>query len=158
MSDIFAKIDPMTMGEDYRSNLIAGEYAARLNITAGNLRMGRELDALDMLLNGYPSHRFVIDRKEATNLFHRVSPPTARMIKLAERLGTDTLMPRNQNRDETPRLEFLNDEASHRATAQASTRGQAARPPANAGGEGAKNVSRSVSTGSEQEPRRKSAA
>jgi hypothetical protein len=31
--DIFAKIDPLTVGEDYRSNLIAEQYAIRLNFT-----------------------------------------------------------------------------------------------------------------------------
>lgn len=35
--DIFAKIDPLTVGEDYRSNLIAEQYAIRLNLKANNL-------------------------------------------------------------------------------------------------------------------------
>src|SRR5215468_415678 len=98
MQNIFAKIDPMSVGEDYRSNLIAEEYAARLNLFGRNLADRQEPKGLEMLLNGYPSHRFRIDRKEASNLFRRVSEPSDSMIKLADQLGTDGIMPRNARR------------------------------------------------------------
>jgi hypothetical protein len=106
--EIFAKIDPVNVGEDYRSNLIAEQYAIRLNLKASNLTKSGRIDGLDMLLHGYPSHGFVIDREEAGNLFKRVAPPAGKIAELAQLLGNDVVVPRNAARREPPKLEFLN--------------------------------------------------
>jgi hypothetical protein len=160
MRDIFAKIEPMSVGEDYRSNLITEEYAIRLNLFGRNLEDRREPKGLDMLLNGYPSHRFVIDRKEASKLFRNVSAPSEAMITLAEELGTDAILPRNPLRNQQPRLEYLDDAASQRATAKARARPKRprARSLGQAGGARAGDISGSVPASTEQEARRKSAA
>lgn len=71
MSPVFEKIDPLRMGTDQRLMNIGRDYAMRLNVKGQNLK-GNE--ALNMLLNGYPSHGFVIDRREAETLFNNVKP------------------------------------------------------------------------------------
>jgi hypothetical protein len=116
--DIFAKIDPLTVGEDYRSNLIAEQYAIRLNLVADNLVQSRRIDGLDMLLRGYPSHGFVIDRAEAKKLFNAVDAPTGEIAELAQILGRDVSHPRNIARKEPPKLEYLNAEDTRAAKAK----------------------------------------
>ncbi len=69
---VFAQIDPMTLGEFQRAVQIANEYGKRLDFWARNLKE----KSLGRLINGYPSHEFVIDRQEAETLFKRVSLPT----------------------------------------------------------------------------------
>jgi hypothetical protein len=66
---IFAQIDPVRLGEMQRANYIGMEYGERLSQKSGNLQPG----ALTKLVVGYPSHGFVIDRKEAKILFRKVS-------------------------------------------------------------------------------------
>lgn len=109
-SEIFAKLDPVTIGEDYRSNLVGSNYAMRLNVRAKNLKSDARFDALEFLLEGYRSHAFVIDRKEASQLFVRVQPPNGRIAELLELLGNGVVFPLSGERSETPRLEYLNDE------------------------------------------------
>lgn len=70
---LFSQIDPMRLGEMQRATRIAFEYGKRLDRYSENLKP----DALDLLINAYPSHSFVIDRKEAKELFNSVSPLTA---------------------------------------------------------------------------------
>lgn len=106
MSGIFEKIDPLVVGEDYRSNLVAEQYAVRLNLVGRNLRQ----DGLFALCSGYPSHRFVIDRAEAANLFRNVSEPSPEISELISLLGPEAVVPRNDTRNQRPLLEFLNDE------------------------------------------------
>jgi Serine dehydrogenase proteinase len=69
---LFAQIDPMRIGEMQRATRIAFEYGQRLDKYAENLKP----DALELLINAYPSHSFVIDRKEAKELFKNVGPLT----------------------------------------------------------------------------------
>jgi hypothetical protein len=124
-SGIFAKIDPLTVGEDYRSNLIAEQYAIRLNLASNNLvRSSRVdgVDGLDMLLRGYPSHGFVIDRLEASQLFIRVSAPTGKIAELAQISGSDVIIPRNSVSKEPPKLEYLNAEDTHPEKAKRSAK------------------------------------
>jgi hypothetical protein len=120
--DIFAKVDPLTVGEDYRSNLIAEQYAIRLNLKPKNLVQTARVDGLRMLLRGYPSHRFTIDRKEASNLFRHVDAPTGNVAELAQMLGIDVQLPRNAIRKQLPRLEFLNAEDTRTAKAKGSAK------------------------------------
>ncbi|MCG9771375.1 hypothetical protein L1D59_22500 [Pseudoalteromonas piscicida] len=63
-----AQIDPIKLGEQKRALSIAKEYSYRLNQSSENLKDG----ALNQLIEGYPSHSFVIDLEESKTLFKRV--------------------------------------------------------------------------------------
>ncbi len=67
-SPIYAHIDPIKLGEIRRAIMIAYEYGQRLDEYDHNLKLG----ALDRLVAEYPAHGFVIDRKEARQLFNNV--------------------------------------------------------------------------------------
>lgn len=71
IAPIAAKIDPVTLGEHQRAMQIAYDYGERLNNVSKSLRT----NALGKLIGNYPSHGFVIDRKEAKELFNNVSSP-----------------------------------------------------------------------------------
>lgn len=71
VSPIAAKIDPVTLGEHQRAMQIAFDYGGRLSEMSENVKA----DAMLQLVVNYPSHSFVIDRKEARNLFHNVESP-----------------------------------------------------------------------------------
>ncbi len=68
---IVSQIDPIRLGEMQRAINIAQKYGERLDAYHGNLRK----DALRKLIWEYPAHEFVIDRKEAKELFHNVREP-----------------------------------------------------------------------------------
>lgn len=105
---IIEKLEPVTIGEDYRSNRLAQAYAERLNMKAQNLKT-RDIDALHQLLCGYPSHGFVIDHAEAMQLFKNVRPLTDEILQVVRYLGTDAILPRNKRSDQQPRVEFINE-------------------------------------------------
>jgi len=67
LSPITAQIDPIRIGEIHRAINIAHDYGLRLNTNAN--RVGK-------LIRGYPTHSFVIDFEEASNLFENVRKPT----------------------------------------------------------------------------------
>lgn len=69
---LYNQIDPNRLGEMQRAMRIAHEYGQRLNEHTRSLQQG----ALDRLVAKYPSHSFVIDRKEASKLFSVVEKPT----------------------------------------------------------------------------------
>ena len=62
---------------------IAESYGAQLLKGGQNLTQ----QALDQMLHGYPSHDFVIDRREAEGLFENVRAPFESEKELAEALG-----------------------------------------------------------------------
>lgn len=68
---IFEQIDPMKLAEMQRAMEIAYAYGDRLNEKSQNLRSG----GLDRLVTSYPSHEFVIDRREAKQIFLEVRKP-----------------------------------------------------------------------------------
>jgi hypothetical protein len=72
VSPIYAQIDPYKIGESQRAISIAFSYGKRLDEKVKNLK-GEA--ALKSLVLDYPSHGFVIDRKEATSLFKNVRAP-----------------------------------------------------------------------------------
>jgi hypothetical protein len=77
-SPIYAQISPTNLGNNQRLVQIARKYGDRLD--RGNL----QVDALELLVIGYPSHSFVIDRQEAQEaLFESVRVPTEYEEKLA---------------------------------------------------------------------------
>lgn len=160
-SDIFAKFDPVAIGEDHRANRIAEEYAVRLNLKANNLlpETSRNISGLEMLLKGYPSHSFVIDRAEAGRLFRRVSAPTGQISELLDLLGPDLVFPRSLSQDQTPRLEFLNAEKSARKAPKKPARRDGGARGKSAAVEGnAANVRRRLPPGTGPEPGAKEAA
>lgn len=74
VSPIYAQIDPYKIGELQRAVSIAFSYGKRLNEKVHNLRDAD--DSLRSLVLDYPSHGFVIDRKEASTLFNKVRAPS----------------------------------------------------------------------------------
>ena len=79
-SPLFSQLDPLRFGELARMTRVADEYGARLNEYSRNLKAG----ALVSLIHDYPSHNFVIDRKEAKKLFERVHPMSTPEIELCD--------------------------------------------------------------------------
>lgn len=79
---IAAQIDPIKLAEMQRATEIAFEYGNRLNEKSGNLRS----IGLQKLVTGYPSHSFVIDRKEARVIFTKVLQPTAALAEVSKAL------------------------------------------------------------------------
>lgn len=68
---IYAQIDPLRLGEMHRATMIAHKYGSMLAEKGKNIN----LQEINSLLLSYPSHGFVIDRKEARNLFKNVKAP-----------------------------------------------------------------------------------
>jgi len=70
---VYRQIDPMRLGEYYRSNKIMKEYGSRLLKVDQDSRSGdSKVKCLNKLVGEYPSHGFVIDREEAQEIFKRV--------------------------------------------------------------------------------------
>lgn len=90
MAPIFQQIDPTRMGDDARAQRIGSDYAIRLNHFAQNLRSA---EALEMLLKGYPSHSFVIDAAEASNLFSKVKPLDGKLKEVIDFIGRHAVVP-----------------------------------------------------------------
>lgn len=94
MAPVFDKIDPLRLGADARAMNIGQQYALRLNVKSGNLK-GNE--ALNMLLNGYPCHSFVIEFDEAQRLFTNVKLLEGRLGDVVEGLKDVALVPSNMS-------------------------------------------------------------
>lgn len=77
-SPIASQIDPLKMGEHQRATAVAMEYGQRLNALSKNLKNETNINKL---ISQYPSHSFVIDRKEATEIFKNVSKPDISLIE-----------------------------------------------------------------------------
>jgi len=77
-SPMTAQIDPERLGEIQRATNIANAYGEKLD--SGNLRRG----ALEKLVEGYPSHSFVIDFPEAKTIFRTVRQATLNETAIAE--------------------------------------------------------------------------
>jgi Serine dehydrogenase proteinase len=93
LAPLYAQIDPLRIGELQRATSITLQYGIRLNAHSNNLRGG---DALSRLVTGYPAHGFVIDRKEAKELFHAVLP-----LSSEEKAVTSTLWPELKGESKT---------------------------------------------------------
>ena len=76
--DIYSQINPIRVGERARAIQEALHYGERVSST--NVKDG----TLNKLAMEYPSHGFVIDRKEAGDLFFEVYPPIPGMSLLAD--------------------------------------------------------------------------
>ncbi len=78
-----SQIDPIKLGEHQRAMNIALSYGERLNSHSKNLKES----SLNKLIASYPAHGFVIDRKEARELFNHVESPTGYASDLYDILG-----------------------------------------------------------------------
>lgn len=76
---LYSQIDPNRLGEMQRAMRITHEYGERLGAYTGSLKDG----ALNRLVAGYPSHSFVIDRKEAKELFNSVDQPSTEEYEIS---------------------------------------------------------------------------
>ena len=107
LGPLYQQVDPIRLGEVERSLKISGDYTERLTShpTASNLND----DAVAKLLGGYPSHGFVIDIKEAKELFKRVDEPDGDLSELVtdEHQGFIDWLIQSQ---ENPIAAFLSDE------------------------------------------------
>lgn len=70
---LYSQIDPIRLGENQRATSIALQYGIRLSEKTNSISK----ESLMRLIAGYPSHGFVIDRKEAKTLFNNVHHPTS---------------------------------------------------------------------------------
>lgn len=83
LGPIAEQIDPYRLSEVQRAISIAMEYGVRL---------GAKEETISGLIHSYPSHGFVIDFDEATELFPNVRPPTPleeAMVQLVRRFLRD---------------------------------------------------------------------
>lgn len=107
-SSMYAQIDPLHVGEAFRALSIARAYGKRLQEGSENWKE----ESLDRLISGYPEHGFVIDRREAENLFENVREPSPDEIALAKCLGNIARRPasRSDAGNEETRTGFLSEE------------------------------------------------
>lgn len=77
---LMGQIDPLRVGEMQRATRVALEYGQRLNKYSSNLRD----NSLERLIGDYPAHAFVIDRKEAGELFENVGHMSPEERNLAD--------------------------------------------------------------------------
>jgi len=82
LEPVAAQIDPMKLAEMQRATEIAFAYGNRLNENSKNLKT----DGLTKLVTGYPSHGFVIDRKESKSLFIDVQRPSGVLLQFSDGL------------------------------------------------------------------------
>ena len=75
---IYAQINPEVLGQDFMDLTVAEKYCERLNKSSRNLKPG----AIHRLVYEYPTHDFVIDFEEASELFESVEQPTVTLISL----------------------------------------------------------------------------
>lgn len=74
---IYAQVDPLRVGETMMANMVAYEYAHRLQMHEGKVRSNISPEGLANLVFSYPSHDFAIDRTEANEMFERVRSPSS---------------------------------------------------------------------------------
>jgi len=114
-SPLYAQVDPLHIGEAARAMSIAGHYGQRLLEEGKNIDRGN----LDIIMSRYPSHGFVIDRREAESLFDNVRGPSPLEIQLAEAGGGEARWPWFPSRSE--RCIFLSSELPSSPITEAST-------------------------------------
>lgn len=81
---LMSQIDPLKLAENQRANDIGHAYGKKLNEKSDNLHTG----GLARLVTGYPSHAFVIDRKEARSIFRNVFKPSEELATLSENFNS----------------------------------------------------------------------
>ncbi len=125
---LYRQIDPVILGDLERSMTIAKDYGKRLLVKGKN----SSHDQLAALAESYPSHGFVIDLREAENLFNNVRPCSESECKLLNALQEVVINPRPQ-----PVATYLSAEAGERdEIAEGVPHAQAPKSANDAGGEG----------------------
>lgn len=129
LDPISAQLDPMKLAEMQRATEIAFAYGNRLNDKSKNLRA----EGIAQLVSGYPSHGFVIDRKEAKTIFTDVRRPDGVLSQISEALRVQDF---SQLSADTPqvRLHTMNflvegDESATTPNASASAEGGSGSEP-----------------------------
>jgi hypothetical protein len=89
LSPVYAQINPFAIGENDLAMRVAKDYAERLANHSGSLKSP---EALQLLVEGYASHDFVIDRIEAETIFNNVRNADQNFLKLIDALQMDRLM------------------------------------------------------------------
>lgn len=112
---ITAQIDPLRMGEAQRSMRIAREYGERLKSKL------LKPNALEKLVQDYPSHGFVIDKQEALQYFSQIDDITADEAALGDFLDDSVRWPTEEPEvlDVSAYFEYLRDMENKKAQAQA---------------------------------------
>lgn len=80
LNPIAAQIEPLRVAEMQRATAITYNYGSRLSDSGKNV----QAEGLERLVGGYPSHGFVIDRKEAREIFNSVKPAVGRLKELCD--------------------------------------------------------------------------
>ena len=117
---IYQQLAPIHIGETFRSMRIARSYGARLQVESKNSRP----KTLELLVDSYPDHGFVIDRKEAKRLFYLVREPNKEEAALVIALGKAIRYPPAKPQETT--ASYLNDQIkrkTHAATTIGKGRG-----------------------------------
>ena len=83
MEPIYGQVDPMRLGEVERFVKIAYEYGERL--ATSNVKD----KIIEQIITGYPSHEFVIDRREARELFENIAKPSDDLESIANTLSSE---------------------------------------------------------------------
>ena len=96
---IYSQINPIRFGERGHAVQVALEYGQR--VSTGNVREG----TLEKLATGYPSHGFMIDRRETEELFYEVYIPDEHISTLSEQLHP---LVNYFYSSDSPVLEYLN--------------------------------------------------
>lgn len=101
ISPIVGQIDPMHLGEVSRAMNIARDYGRRLI----GISQNADENTLNELTNFYPSHSFVIDKKEAMSKFKNVREPVEEkeLIKLLDFMVREQL----KKSEEDPFIMYL---------------------------------------------------
>jgi hypothetical protein len=110
LEPIYRQINPAKIGENARAMSIATDYGMRLNLHSQNLSNRK---SLNKLVSAYSSHGFVIDEKEARELFINVSKPNSVLEELCEALGDEAYFPID---GDEPLILYANQEQSNEAT------------------------------------------
>lgn len=136
LEPVAAQIDPMKLAEMQRATEIAFAYGNRLNENSKNLKT----DGLTKLVTGYPSHGFVIDRKEAKTLFIDVQQPAGVLLQFSDglRASMEADIDSRAPKVNIVTLPFLFEGVAHES---APTSGTAASTGSDQGGEQALNGS-----------------
>ncbi len=83
MKPVYAQINPETLGQDIRDLSVATVYGELLVEQGGNATP----ETVRQLVEDYPTHGFIIDSKEAKQLFENVDELTPEMEELILALG-----------------------------------------------------------------------
>lgn len=92
MATIYAQISPNILGSDHRDLKVATEYGRRLAAVSQNI----DTSAIMILTEGYPSHDFIIDQQEASQLFTNVESPEPSLFELISHLSEFVFIEREE--------------------------------------------------------------